>query len=81
MTAPPQTHPPISPAQQGSERSRPHDSFPGAEACVGTRDRARQTLPAVDASTVFGCVDWFLYPEGRGVGGSSGVSELPQAIG
>lgn len=25
--------------------------------------RARQTLPAVDPSTVFGCVDWFLYPE------------------
>jgi hypothetical protein len=23
----------------------------------------RETLPAVDPSKVFGCVDWFLYPE------------------
>jgi hypothetical protein len=22
----------------------------------------RQTVPAVDPATVFGCVDWFLYP-------------------
>jgi hypothetical protein len=25
--------------------------------------RARQSLPAVDPSTAFGCVDWFLYPD------------------
>lgn len=25
--------------------------------------RIRQSLPAVDPSSVFGCVDWFLYPD------------------
>ena len=25
--------------------------------------RARQAFPAVDPSTAFGCVDWFLYPD------------------
>ncbi len=25
--------------------------------------RARQSPPAVDPSTAFGCVDWFLYPD------------------
>lgn len=25
--------------------------------------RARQVLPAVDPSSAFGCVDWFLYPD------------------
>ncbi len=32
--------------------------------------RVRQTLPAVDPSSVFGCVDWFLYPD-QSVGGSA----------
>lgn len=60
MTAPPQTHQPISPGQDGTERSWPKGIFPAAPECSG---RTRQSLPAVDASTVFGCVDWFLYPE------------------
>jgi len=64
MTAPPQTHQQISPGQDGSERSWPKGIFPVAPECSGgSRDRARPILPAVDASTVFGCVDWFLYPE------------------
>jgi hypothetical protein len=61
MTSLPQTH--SSTAQDGLRRTAAivPDS---PEASSGTaRVRVRQTLPAVDPSTAFGCVDWFLYPD------------------
>ncbi|HJS92562.1 MAG TPA: hypothetical protein VJ738_21520 [Steroidobacteraceae bacterium] len=64
MTALPQTRASISPVEDGSStRSRAADIVPAAAEASGARSRARQTLPALDPSTVFGCVDWFLYPE------------------
>jgi hypothetical protein len=44
----------------------------GAEGSVPAR--ARQTLPAVDPSIVFGCVDWFLYPD-QSVGRSASEAQ------
>ena len=39
-------------------------SVPGiSQSSAAARDRARQVLPAIDASNAFGCVDWFLYPD------------------
>lgn len=46
---------------EGRRRTQP---VPGTSEVSGAaKGRARQALPAVDASTAFGCVDWFLYPE------------------
>jgi hypothetical protein len=63
MTAQPQIHPDPAPAQDRS----PAGIFPAAPAAAdtsgGARGGLRQMPPALDASTVFGCVDWFLYPE------------------
>lgn len=60
MTSLPQTRQRSLPAQDGRRRS-PFVAAP--EASGPARGRARQTLPAVDPSKVFGCVDWFLYPD------------------
>lgn len=65
MTALPQTRPSISPAEDSSSRSWPADIVPAAAESSGARGRARQMLPALDPSTVFGCVDWFLYPQAK----------------
>jgi hypothetical protein len=58
MTSTPQTRQRNLPAQDSRRRN---------PAPVGTEGsapaRARQTPPAVDPSTAFGCVDWFLYPD------------------
>jgi hypothetical protein len=60
MTAQPQTLPDHVPAQD----RWPAGIFPAApDTSGGAPGSARQMLPALDASTVFGCVDWFLYPE------------------
>jgi hypothetical protein len=42
------------------------------------RGRARQALPAVDASSAFGCVDWFLYPD-QVVGRSAAEAQARRA--
>src|SRR6185437_15787958 len=59
MTSLPQTRQRTIPAQDGRRTSR--ETSPAREA--PSPARARQALPAVDPSTVFGCVDWFLYPD------------------
>jgi hypothetical protein len=41
-----------------------HRTTPAAATAEGSAPaRARQAVPAVDPSKVFGCVDWFLYPD------------------
>jgi hypothetical protein len=57
MTSVPQTRQRIAAAQEGRRRAMPVAGEGSAPA------RARQSAPAVDPSTVFGCVDWFLYPD------------------
>lgn len=59
MTASPQTQQRTFQAQEGRRRT----VSAIAEASGPAKDRARQALPAVDSSTAFGCVDWFLYPD------------------
>ena len=45
-------------------RRRTATSAPDTSQSAGAaRGRGRQTLPAVDPSKEFGCVDWFLYPD------------------
>lgn len=61
MTSLPQTRQRTLLAQDGRRTSR--ESSAAQEASGPARGRARQALPAVDPSTVFGCVDWFLYPD------------------
>ncbi|MGH8290955.1 MAG: hypothetical protein ACREV7_18400 [Steroidobacteraceae bacterium] len=63
MTALPQTQQRNGPAENSRGLAWPADASPVAEAAVAGRGRSRQALPAVDPSQVFGCVDWFLYPE------------------
>lgn len=63
MTSLPQTRQ-LSFAAQDSRR-RTTSVQGSVESAVASRSRARQTLPSVDPSTVFGCVDWFLYPDQR----------------
>ena len=59
MTSLPQTRQWTFTAQDGRRRMTS-----GSGSAEGSAPaRARQTLPAVDPSTVFGCVDWFLYPQ------------------
>ncbi|HET9108541.1 MAG TPA: hypothetical protein VFN79_15275 [Steroidobacteraceae bacterium] len=62
MTPLPQTQNRAAAAFDVSRRTA--SSAPGTAQSAGTaRDRLRQTLPAVDPSKEFGCVDWFLYPD------------------
>lgn len=69
MTSSPQTRQRNFPAQDSRRRTAP---APGSQEASAPA-RARQSLPAVDPSTAFGCVDWFLYPD-QAVGRSA--SEL-----
>ena len=63
MTSLPQTRPHTFTAQESRRRAPP--VLPGTPAASGASagERARQAPPAVDPSSVFGCVDWFLYPD------------------
>jgi len=61
MASLPQTHQRTLPAQDGHHRTSP--AATPSEALSSGRGRARQSLPSVDPSTAFGCVDWFLYPD------------------
>lgn len=70
MTALPQTHQRTFPAQEG----RRTVSANPEETSGPARGRARQALPTVDSSTVFGCVDWFLYPD-QAVGRSAAEAQ------
>ena len=71
MTSLPQTRQRTLPAQDGRRRT----SNAGSPETTGSaQDRARQALPAVDPSTAFGCVDWFLYPD-QAVGRSAAEAQ------
>jgi hypothetical protein len=59
MTSLPQTRQRNFLAQDGRRRTTPATATPEGSAPA----RVRQTLPAVDPSNAFGCVDWFLYPD------------------
>jgi len=59
MTSPPQTRQRTLAVQDGRRRPAPAPVTLDGSAPA----RARQALPAVDPRNVFGCVDWFLYPE------------------
>jgi len=59
MTSLPQTRPRNFPAQESRRRTTPAPGSPEGSAPAP----ARQSLPAVDPSMAFGCVDWFLYPQ------------------
>jgi hypothetical protein len=63
MTSLPQTRQRKLPAQDGCRRAWPATTATAPEFPGSVRARARQNLPAVDPSTVYGCVDWFLYPD------------------
>jgi hypothetical protein len=76
MTSLPQTHTWTLPAQDGRRRTPPAVTMP--EVSGPARGRARQALPAVDPSTVFGCVDWFLYPD-QAVGRSAAEAQVKGA--
>ena len=71
MTSLPQTRQRNFPAQDGRRRTTPASGSPEGSAPA----RARQSVPAVDPSTVFGCVDWFLYPD-EAVGRSATETQL-----
>jgi hypothetical protein len=59
MTSVPQTRQRKLPAQESRRSTTPASG--NAEGSAPAR--ARLSSPAVDPSTVFGCVDWFLYPD------------------
>lgn len=59
MTSSPQTLTFMAP--EGRRRTAPVRSI--AQSCGDAAGRPRQALPAVDPSSAFGCVDWFLYPD------------------
>src|SRR5581483_11856962 len=63
MTSLPQTRSRTLTAQESRRRTPP--VLPGAPEVTGSSAgvRTRQGLPAVDPSSVFGCVDWFQYPD------------------
>jgi hypothetical protein len=66
MTSLPQTHQRAFTVQESRRRSPPDTAgTPEAGGSAGG-GRTRQALPAVDPSSVFGCVDWFLYPDQAG---------------
>lgn len=74
MASLPQTQQRTYSAQDGRRRTAP--VVPGTpEASGSSRSRARQALPAVDPSTAFGCVDWFLYPD-EAVGRSAAEAQV-----
>ncbi len=62
MTSLPQTQQRTCPAREGRCRTWPAVSRT-PEALGSPKGRARQSLPAVDPSMAYGCVDWFLYPD------------------
>ena len=63
MTSLPQA-PQRSLTAQESRRRTPSVLPAGPEASGSSAGpRPRQGLPAVDPSSAFGCVDWFLYPD------------------
>jgi hypothetical protein len=76
MTSLPQTRPGTLPAQDARRRT-PATAMP-ADGFSPARGRARQPVPTIDPSTVFGCVDWFLYPE-QAVGRSAGEAQGKRA--
>lgn len=76
MTSLPQTRQRNFPAQDSRRRTLRDTST--SEATGPARGRAKQALPAVDPSTVFGCVDWFLYPD-QAVGRSSAEAQSKRA--
>jgi hypothetical protein len=60
MTSPSQMRQRNQPAQDSRRRATP----PVTGSLEGSAPaRARQSLPVVDPSSAFGCVDWFLYPD------------------
>jgi hypothetical protein len=60
MTSPPQMRQRNQPAQDSRRRT----ATPITGSLEGSAPaRARQSLPAVEPSSAFGCVDWFLYPD------------------
>lgn len=61
MTSLPQTHQRSFSAQDGRRRTPPVVATPDSSGTAS--DRAREALPAVDPSSAYGCVDWFLYPD------------------
>lgn len=69
MTSSTQTRQRNFPAQDSRRRTAAASG--GAEGSAPTA--ARRSLPAVDPSTAFGCVDWFLYPD-PAVGRSAAAS-------
>jgi hypothetical protein len=77
MTSLPQTRPRNLPAQDSRRRTL-RDPAGTPEAAGPARGRARQALPAVDPSTAFGCVDWFLYPD-QAAGRSSAETQSKRA--
>lgn len=73
MTSLPQTHQHTSPAQDGRRRTWPAVSGT-PEASGSPKSRVRQSLPAVDPSMVYGCVDWYLYPDPKPTQGARRTS-------
>lgn len=74
MASLPQTQQRTYSGQDGRRRTAP--VVPGTtEGSGSSRSRARQALPAVDPSTAFGCVDWFLYPD-EAVGRSTAEAQV-----
>jgi len=61
MTSSPQTRQRNIPAQESRRRTASNATSASADGSAAAR--ARQSAPALDPSTVFGCVDWFLYPD------------------
>ncbi|HTX04980.1 MAG TPA: hypothetical protein VMD06_04065 [Steroidobacteraceae bacterium] len=62
MTSPPQTQQRNAPGEN-SRGLACKDASALTEGATGGRPRGRLALPAIDPAQVFGCVDWFLYPE------------------
>ncbi len=79
MTSLPQTRQHTFAAQESRRRT---SAAPAGtwESAGNVRSPARQALPAVDPSTAFGCVDWFLYPDqGPGRSAAEGSSQRARA--
>jgi hypothetical protein len=72
MTSPPQRQQRNAPAENSRGLAWSADASSLAEGAAGGRARARQALPAVDPAQVFGCVDWFLYPQPELASGTRG---------
>jgi hypothetical protein len=63
MTSLPQTHQRAFAAPESRRRTPPVLSGTPESSGSAAGGRARQALPAVDPSSAYGCVDWFLYPD------------------